>query len=179
MLRQFKRRILHLQDSFYDKRWKKEDRYGKNLSNRSCLCYLNIDCNSGCKKKKIPSILLGILFFCAVLSGFIFPEISWLDRIAGGILVSVVFFDRDMDSTGSILGQVMSSSWRYLVLCSVWGENLTAFGFATALAALYCLPGILRRDRKKESEIAFGPFLCVGILLSIFFGKAFIRWYIS
>lgn len=59
------------------------------------------------------------------------------------------------------------------------GRNLTAFGFATALAALYCLPGILRRDRKKESEIAFGPFLCVGILLSIFLGKAFIRWYIS
>ena len=43
------------------------------------------------RKKKIPNILLGILFFCAVLSGFIFPEISWPDRIAGGILVSVVF----------------------------------------------------------------------------------------
>ena len=25
------------------------------------------------RKKKIPNILLGILFFCAVLSGFIFP----------------------------------------------------------------------------------------------------------
>lgn len=130
------------------------------------------------RKKKIPNILLGILFFCAVLSGFIFPEISWLDRIAGGILVSVVFLTVIWIRPGAFgAGDVKLMAISGLMLGV--GRNLTAFGFATALAALYCLPGILRRDRKKESEIAFGPFLCVGILLSIFFGKAFIRWYIS
>ena len=130
------------------------------------------------RKKKIPNILLGILFFCAVLSGFIFPEISWPDRIAGGILVSVVFLTVIWIRPGAFgAGDVKLMAISGLMLGV--GRNLTAFGFAIALAALYCLPGILRRDRKKESEIAFGPFLCVGILLSIFLGKAFIRWYIS
>ncbi len=101
------------------------------------------------RKKKIPNILLGILFFCAVLSGFIFPEISWPDRIAGGILVSVVFLTVIWIRPGAFgAGDVKLMAISGLMLGV--GRNLTAFGFATALAALYCLPGILRRDRKSR-----------------------------
>lgn len=123
------------------------------------MCYLNIDCSSGCKKKENSQHTFGNTFFCAVLSGFIFPEISWPDRIAGGILVSVVFLTVIWIRPGAFgAGDVKLMAISGLMLGV--GRNLTAFGFATALAALYCLPGILRRDRKKESEIAFGPF-CV------------------
>lgn len=52
------------------------------------------------RKKKIPNILLGILFFCAVLSGDIVAG-SNCGRDSGQRSV----FDRDMDSTGSIWGR--------------------------------------------------------------------------
>ena len=94
------------------------------------------------EKRKFPTYFLGILFFCAVLSGFIFPEISWPDRIAGGILVSVVFLTVIWIRPGAFgAGDVKLMAISGLMLGV--GRNLTAFGFATALAALYCLPGIV------------------------------------
>ena len=57
------------------------------------------------RKKKIPNILLGILFFCAVLSGFMLSGDIVAGSNCGRDSGQRSVFDRDMDSTGSIWGR--------------------------------------------------------------------------
>ncbi len=142
-----------------------------------CIILISIAVTDA-RQKKIPNALLGMLFLCALVSWVLFPEISWKNRIAGAVLVSailllVIWIRPGAFGAGDV--KLMSVSGMMIGL----GKNLTALVFAVVLSALYCLIGMMRGTRKMESEIAFGPFLCAGIILSIFWGEIFIRWYIS
>ncbi len=130
------------------------------------------------QQKKIPNRLLGLLFFCALFFEAVFPGVAWGNRITGGILVSgilliVIWIRPGAFGAGDV--KLMAISGMMLGV----GRNLTAFVFAIILAACYCLVRMLHGKREEKSEIAFGPFLCTGIVLSIFFGESFIRWYLS
>lgn len=57
-----------------------------------------------------------------------------------------------------------------------WKLALLSFFLAPFFGALY---GIVEKIRTKESTIAYGPFLVLGALLSLFMGEAIIRWIAS
>ncbi len=63
-----------------------------------------------------------------------------------------------MAMIGAFLG------WKYAVL---------SFFIAPLFGAVY---GIVEKVRTKDSAIAYGPFLILGALISLFWGKILIRW---
>lgn len=129
------------------------------------------------KEKRIPNKLLGILLLCAIGAGMLFDDPSWMERIAGGILVSaflllIIWIKPGTLGAGDV--KLMAVSGLLLGL----KKNLAAFVFAVLLAGIYCLVSIVGKKIEKTSVIAFGPFLCAGIELSMFLGDKFVQWYI-
>ncbi len=57
-----------------------------------------------------------------------------------------------------------------------WKLVLLTFFLAPFFGAFY---GVIEKIRTKESAIAYGPFLILGALLSLFKGDAIIRWILS
>lgn len=130
------------------------------------------------RQKRIPNVLLGGLCIAVICSVMVCPEMTWKDRIAGSVSVSAILLAVTWIRRGAFgAGDVKLMAVSGLLLGM--GKNLTAFLFAVVMAAAYCLTGVVFGDRKRTSEIAFGPFLCMGIVLSIFFGEKFIQWYMS
>ncbi len=57
-----------------------------------------------------------------------------------------------------------------------WKLALVSFFLAPFFGGLY---GIVEKLRTKESTIAYGPFLVIGALISLFKGEAILRWIAS
>lgn len=130
------------------------------------------------RQKRIPNVLLGILSVVVVFWALAYPEMTWKARVIGGLSVSVILLAVTWIRPGAFgAGDIKLMAISGLMLGTA--KNLTAFLFATMLAAVYCLPGIAFGNRKRKSEIAFGPFLCLGIIIAIFWGEKFIQWYVS
>ena len=156
----------------------KEGRYGNHFFYRNSLYYFNSDCSDRCTAKKDSEYTLGALCVAAIFSAVVYPEMTWKDRIVGSVSVSAILLAVTWIRRGAFgAGDVKLMAVSGLLLGT--GKNLTAFLFAVVMATVYCLPGVIWGDRKSTSEIAFGPFLCMGIVLSIFFGEKFIQWYMS
>lgn len=130
------------------------------------------------RQKKIPNTLLGIFFVVVLLLAVICPEMTWSSRILGSVSVSAILLAVIWIYPGAFgAGDVKLMAVSGLLLGTA--KNLAALLFAVVMAALYCLPGLILREREKTAEIAFGPFLCMGIVISIFWGEKFIQWYIG
>ena len=131
------------------------------------------------KKENSQILLLGILFFCAVLSGFIFPEISWPDRIAGGILVSVVFLTVIWIRPGAFgAGDVKLMAISGLMLGV--GEKSHCIWICDSVSGIILSAGDIAQEiEERVGRLPLGPFLLCGNFAFYLLGKAFIRWYIS
>lgn len=130
------------------------------------------------RQRRIPNILLGAFFIVVLFSAVVCPEVTWNSRVLGSVSVSVILLAATWIRPGAFgAGDVKLMAVSGLLLGMA--KNLTAFLFAVVLAAVYCLPGLVLGGRKRTAEIAFGPFLCIGIVMSIFWGEKFIQWYIS
>lgn len=117
--------------------------------------------------------------------------------IAFVVLRVVVYHDVD---AWSVVGAVAILSGLYLMLYSIskgaWiglGDIKLGFGLALFLAdwklaflalflanligCLLVLPGLMQRRLKGQSQIAFGPLLIIGMLISFFWGQRLIEWF--
>ena len=57
-----------------------------------------------------------------------------------------------------------------------WKLVLLTFFIAPFFGAVY---GIIEKIRTKDSAIAYGPFLAVGSLISLFLGETILSWFIN
>ncbi len=124
------------------------------------------------RTKRIPNRFILLLFALAALSTVIFPQISVLNRFAGLFCVSLpmsllaVWYPRAfgrgdrrlMAAAGYMLG---------------WEGTYFAFAAGVFLGGACCVYLIVSKKRRKEDQIAFGPFLCAGIAISFFCGLFF------
>jgi leader peptidase (prepilin peptidase)/N-methyltransferase len=58
-----------------------------------------------------------------------------------------------------------------------WQLILTAFYLAFITGSLYAIYLLLTKRIQKGGYFAFGPFLCLGILLAIWFGASINEWF--
>jgi len=56
---------------------------------------------------------------------------------------------------------------------------LLSFGFSTIIGAITALILLKFKKLSKGDEMAFGPFLVTGMIISLFFGSDIISWYIN
>ncbi len=57
-----------------------------------------------------------------------------------------------------------------------WKAALLAFFIAPFFGAIF---GVVEKIRTKDSAIAYGPFLCLGALISLFYGNAIVDWLLA
>ncbi len=120
---------------------------------------------------------------CAILR---IDDISILQRIIGGLCVSVPFFIIGevsgayiKNKTGEkVRGIELGDTLLMLATGLVLGPKVTVVGafFGIILAAIV---GIIYKKVTGSSKFAFGPYLSIGIALSILFSNQLINWYVN
>jgi len=116
------------------------------------------------KTMKIPNKFIIILTLMAVMSGFVFQEISLMDRFWGIILLAVPMGFLAMKGTFGG-GDVKLIAVTGFILG--WKFNLFAFILASMIGGIYASFLLILRKKKRKDKFALGPFLCLGSIVSL------------
>lgn len=60
-----------------------------------------------------------------------------------------------------------------------WKLVIPAYLIGIILGAIISILLIATKRKKRGDEIPFGPFLCIGVMASVFFGQELINWYLG
>jgi leader peptidase (prepilin peptidase) / N-methyltransferase len=136
------------------------------------------------------------------LDTFLIPDILSLSGIALGFLFS--FFTPRLSWTDSLLGILLGGGLIYLVAAAFWlirrkegmgGGDVKLLGMIGAFAGwpgvlftilvssvsgtIIAIPLMWRSGKNLGSQIPFGPFLALGAIMYLFFGRLFFDWYFT
>ncbi|MCQ2508409.1 MAG: A24 family peptidase [Dorea sp.] len=131
-----------------------------------------------CKYRKIPdSCNLSIFLLGAVtfLAGQI-PTGS--ERLMGVLITPLIPVICNFIRRGSFGG----GDIKLLAACGFslgWKIAIVGVAISIILCALYCILGILLSKVNRKTIFAFGPFICMGMLLADRFGEGLIFWYLQ
>ena len=101
---------------------------------------------------------------------------SYISSLIGAFCVSVPFL------VMALLGGMGMGDVKLMAAVGIllgWKQTLLAAFFGIVIGCIAALILKLRKKRGWKSEIAFGPFLCVGVYLSMLFGEQLISFYLS
>lgn len=121
---------------------------------------------SDIKERRIPNFWLALLLVFTTLYGMFLAEYSWLGRLIGGLCVGCFLLLVNAIRPHSFgMGDVklMMASGMMLGICG----NILAFVIAVVIAGVYSIIGMLMNKINRKSNIAFGPFLSIGIMISL------------
>ena len=116
-------------------------------------------------KRILDEYVWGLLI-ARIVSVWIIPEISLIQRATGIIAVSVPLFVLACIVPGSIGGgdiKLMAAGGFLIGKAGIWN----AFTVGIMGAGIYSLMMLLMKKAEWKSEIAMGPFLCIGIVFEI------------
>ncbi|MBU4438255.1 MAG: A24 family peptidase, partial [Firmicutes bacterium] len=124
----------------------------------------------------IPNGLVIALMAPALLSFFFFPQVGILSRFIGIFVISLpmlilVLFIPDAFGGGDI--KLMAVAGFMLGL----GNTLLATFVGLLLGGAVAVRLIIKKT--KDKHMAFGPYLCIGIMTALLFGDIIIGWYFS
>lgn len=137
------------------------------------LCIFLIDMRT----MDIPHALNIVIFVLGILSGFLFPHISWLDRGIGLVAISVPMFLLTLLVPHAFGGGDVKLMGVAGVLLG-WQALLVAFFIGLVIGGAQSVYILRVQKRDKKTLFAFGPALAIGIAISLFFGHNIIDWYI-
>lgn len=114
-----------------------------------------------CRRIADRSVLavVGISLFSVLC----YPEINGLERVVGSLLISLPLFFLAVIVPGSIGGgdiKLMAAAGFGLGIAGIWH----AFVLAVFSSGIYVIILLTAHRAEKSTEIALGPFLCLGIL---------------
>lgn len=118
------------------------------------------------------------ILLCAAVSLWLFPEVGLMERLMGSICVSLPMLLLALLIPGGFGGGDIKLMF-VLGLYLGWKHTLLAAFFAILGGGSYALYLLKKRKAGRKDHFAFGPFLCAGAGLSMFFGDALLRWYTS
>ncbi|MCR6546756.1 prepilin peptidase [Dehalobacterium formicoaceticum] len=136
------------------------------------ISFIDLDCFRIPNSIIITGLLLGIGF------NTFFPFIYWFDALigfmtGGGILFLIALASRGGMGGGDIkLGAMIGF---YLG----WQQVLLAIFMGALFASIVSVFLIIGKKKSQKDAIPFGPFLSLGTLISIIFGKNIISWYVT
>ncbi|WP_373484537.1 A24 family peptidase [Acetobacterium sp.] len=124
----------------------------------------------------IPNGLVIALMAPALLCFFFFPEVGILSRVIGIFVVSLpmlilTLFIGDAFGGGDI--KLMAVAGFMLG----WGNTVLATFIGLVLGGIVAVFLLARKTEARH--MAFGPYLCIGIMTSLLFGDIIIRWYLD
>ncbi|TYC87570.1 prepilin peptidase [Acetobacterium wieringae] len=124
----------------------------------------------------IPNGLIIALMIPALLSFFVFPEVGLLSRVIGIFIISLpmlvlALFIPDAFGGGDI--KLMAVAGFMLG----WGNTLLAAFIGIILGGVVAVYLLVKKTADKH--MAFGPYLCIGIMTGLLFGDIIIYWYLN
>lgn len=126
----------------------------------------------------IPNGLTLALLVPIIMMTILHPEISLWNRLIGFFVVSLPMYLLTLlipDCFGG--GDI-----KLIAVCGFllgWQNTLLAGFISILLGGVYACYLLLSKKAKKGAHIAFGPYLIVGIIVSLFYGIVIIKTYLS
>ena len=127
---------------------------------------------------EIPDRIHVIILVLAVLSTIHSAETAITNRLLGAVIVSVPMLLIALWVPGGFGGgdiKLMAASGLLLGT-----KEIVVAAFVSILAGgIYSAYLLIRKQAQRETQFAFGPFLCTGLAFSVFWGHALAGWYLS
>lgn len=141
------------------------------------VCILTVVAFVDIEIMEIPNGFVLAMLIVGILSYFAFPEISILDRAIGFVSVSVPMFAIAMLTGGFGGGDIklMAASGVFFG----WQLNYVAVFFGIVFGGLYGIFLMLVKKKAGTHEFAFGPFLCLGMALTLIVGNWLVYEYLA
>ena len=123
----------------------------------------------------IPNRLNAAVAVLAVLNLLLSPA-RWAGALIGMVCISVPMLLLCLAIPGAFGGgdiKLMAAAGLFLG----WQHTLLAMFFGILGGGFYGMYLLAARKADKKDHFAFGPFLCVGIVLALLFGDPVLAWY--
>lgn len=127
---------------------------------------------------EIPNGFVIAIVVCGILSMLFFPELSVLSRAIGIFSISVPLALITFAVPGAFGGgdiKLMAALGIFLG----WKLSIVAFFLAVLSGGAYGIYLLAAGKKGRKEHFAFGPFLCFGTAVSIFYGYQLIGWYLG
>jgi prepilin signal peptidase PulO-like enzyme (type II secretory pathway) len=128
------------------------------------------------------------IIYSAIIISFLFNVFLWIFTnnfpvfiwsivaaiLAGGFFEIIVLISKEkwMGKGDVLIGILMG-------LILGWPMTIVGLLLAFLIGAIVSLVLLILKKKKMKSQIPFGPFLVLGILISIFWGNVLITWYLN
>ena len=126
----------------------------------------------------IPNGLVIALGIPVVIWSLLHGEVSYLERILGFFIISgpmYIMIKLIPDCFGGGDVKLIAVGGFFLG----WKSALLAGFISIVIGGIYASYLMIRKNVKKEAHIAFGPYLALGIVISLLYGNILIQAYLS
>ena len=117
-----------------------------------------------------------ILLLLALLNLFISPY-PILDHLIGFFIISILFYIIAILTDGIGGGDIKLIAIGGFLLG--YKATLVAFFIAAVTGSILAVYLLIYKKSDRKAQIAFGPFLCIGIYIAYHFAEPIIQYYIS
>lgn len=126
----------------------------------------------------IPPQLNFLIFVIGVISIWTMGGPSIVDRIIGMFAISLPLYIIIMIVPNGFGGGDIKLMFAAGFMLG-WKATVAAFFIGLVLGGAYGIYLMARRKKGKDDHFAFGPFLCVGLAIALFYGEAMVNAYLS
>ena len=119
-----------------------------------------------------------IIFSLAIVQMLLISEYRITDRLIGMLVVSVPMLLLTLLIPGGFGGgdiKLMAASGFFLGTSSI----LCAMNLAIIAGSVYGIIMLKNRKRDRKDQLAFGPFLAIGLAIVTFWGNEIVSWYLK
>ena len=129
--------------------------------------------------KEILYTFMIVIALCGAASFFVPQEVPvvWWERLLGMAVVSVPMLILALITGGMGGGDV--KLYVAIGLLLGWKLTLVSVLIAIVLGGIGAVLLIVLKKAKKGSEMPFGPYIALGVILAGYFGNDLIAWYLS
>jgi len=130
------------------------------------------------KTSEIPDSLVIAVGVFAIAAIWIFPEVGIINRLIGLVVISVPMLIITLIVKGAFGG----GDIKLMAACGFllgWQVTILAFFLALLLGGSYAIFLMLSGRRSRGEHMVFGPAICLGVAVSLFFGNEIISWYLQ
>ena len=127
---------------------------------------------------EIPDSLHIALIPFAIASLWLMPDVTILSHIIGIVTIALPMLLLSMAVPGAFGG----GDIKLMFVCGLllgWQLTLLAFFIALLLGGSYAIYLMISKKRKRGEHMVFGPALCAGVALSLYFGSYIIDLYLG
>lgn len=149
-----------------------------------CLTSLSLlsICFSDLKTQTIPNIFLSLWILLCIPAFLLTPigfSASLISRLIALVIAIFFFGGQYILSKGRWLGS--GDIWIAIGMGLLlgWEKLLLAIVLSYLIGSIVAIILLLCKKKKVKQAIAFGPFLVMGTLISLYFGNQIISWYLS